>query len=109
VGKIIDLATQSGANNIQGLRFTLKDEMAARTRALAEAAVQARAKADVLASALRLKVVRVLQVEEGGAVAIPPPMPMYARAAEAAQVTTPVEPGTIDVRATVVLTVEVSQ
>lgn len=109
VGKIIDLATQTGANTIHGLRFTLKDEMAARSKALADAAVQARAKADTLATALRLKVVRILQVEEGGAVAIPPPMPMYARAAEAAQVTTPVEPGTIDVRATVVLTVEVSQ
>jgi uncharacterized protein YggE len=107
VGKIIDLATQSGANNIHGLRFTLKDEFAARSKALAEAAIQARAKADTLASALRLKVVRILQVEEGGSVGALPPI-MYSRA-EAAQATTPVEPGTIDVRATVVLTVEISQ
>src|SRR5215210_2305212 len=52
VGKIIDLATQSGANNIQALRFTLKDEQAARLQALAEAATRARAKATVIATAL---------------------------------------------------------
>ena len=50
VGKIIDIGTQSGANNIQSLRFMLKDEQASRAQALREAAIKARAKADALAS-----------------------------------------------------------
>src|SRR4051812_23176168 len=55
VGKIIDAATQAGANNIQALRFMLKDEQAARAQALKDAAQKARAKADTLASALGLR------------------------------------------------------
>jgi uncharacterized protein YggE len=107
VGKIIDLATQSGANNIQSLRFMLKDEQAARAQALREAAIKARAKADTLASALGLRVQRVLFVEESGQVA---PIPMYGKAAlEASVAQTPIEAGTIDVRAAVTLTVEITQ
>jgi uncharacterized protein YggE len=107
VGKVIDIATQSGANNIQSLRFMLRDEQAARANALREAAIKARAKADALAAALGLRVLRVLFVEESGQVA---PPPIYARAEmAAAPAQTPVEPGTIDVRALVTLTVEIAQ
>ena len=109
VGKVIDLATQSGANTIQSLRFTLKDEQAVRSQALREAAIKARAKAEALASALGLKIVRVLNVDEGGQ----PIRPVYeaAESMRAAGVAaqTPVEPGTIDVRATVTLTFEIAQ
>ena len=108
VGSIIDTATQTGANTIHSLRFTLKDEQAARAQALREAAMKARAKAEALASALNLKIQRVLHVEEGGQISAPI---MYARAemAQDAAVQTPIEAGTIDVQATVTLTVEVSQ
>jgi uncharacterized protein YggE len=107
VGPVIDTATQTGANTIHSLRFTLKDEQAARARALREAALKARAKAEALASALNLKIQRVLHVEEGGQVSAPP---MYARAEMAQSAAqTPIEAGTIDVQATVTLTVEVSQ
>jgi len=107
VGTVIDLATQSGANNIQALRFTLKDESAPRTQALGEAAVRARAKSQAIASALGLRIVRVLHVEEGAQVA--PPVGGRAFAEMAVAAPTPVEPGTIDVRAIVTLTVEVAQ
>jgi uncharacterized protein YggE len=108
VGRIIDVATQSGANNIQSLRFEIKDEQAARAQALREAALKARAKADTLASALGLRIQRVLFVEESGQVA---PVPIYAKAAMEASVaqSTPIEAGTIDVRASVTLTVEIAQ
>ncbi|MEK6410791.1 MAG: SIMPL domain-containing protein [Acidobacteriota bacterium] len=109
VGKVIDLATGSGANNIQSLRFTLKDEQAARTQALQEASTKARSKAQAIASALGLKIQRILRVEEGG----PTTRPMMEYAAElgamrAQAATTPIESGSIDVRATVTLTVEVA-
>lgn len=108
VGKVIDITTQSGANTIQSLRFTLKDEQVVRSQALREAAIKARAKADALASALGLKIVRVLHVEEGG-VSMPIPMNVRTLSAEANVAQTPVEAGTIDVHATVTLTVEIGQ
>jgi len=109
VGSVIDLATSSGANNIQSLRFSLKDETAARNQALREASVKARAKADAIASALGLKIQRILHVEEGGST-IRPMLEMNAgfAAMRAQQPQTPVESGSIDVRATITLTVEVT-
>jgi uncharacterized protein YggE len=77
--------------------------------ALRKAAARARADADVLAAALQLKVVRVLNVEETGARFVPVMRSMSAApAAAAAEVATPVESGTLDVSASLVLTVEVS-
>lgn len=109
VGRVIDVATQSGANTVQSLRFTLKDEQRVRAQALGEAAIRARGKADALASALGLKILRVLHIDEGG-VAVPLPMNTRAFSAEAgAAVSTPVESGTIEVHATVTLTVEIAQ
>ncbi len=107
VGKIIDTATRSGANNIQLLQFSLKDDQAVRAQALREAALKAKAKAEALASALNLRVVRTLRVDESGQVR---PIPMYARAdmAQAAQAPTPIEPGSIEVQAMITLTVEVA-
>jgi len=110
VGKIIDIATQSGANTVRRLQFTLKDEQAVRAQALREATVKARSKAESIASALGAKIVRVLRAEEGGPIVVQPVMAeAMAMRAEAAAPPTPVEPGTIEVRATVSLTVEISQ
>ncbi len=105
VAKAIDLATQSGANKIERLQFTLKDESAVRSQALRQAAAQARSSADAIAAALGLKIVRVLRAEEGTP-AVPRPQPMFAMAAERAA-PTPVEPGNIEVQAIVTLTVQV--
>lgn len=107
VGKAIDAATQAGANRIQSLRFTLKDERPVQAQALREAALNARRKADALASALSVQIVRILSVAESGATAIPYREVAFARAADSAQ--TPIEPGTIEIRADVALTVEIRQ
>jgi uncharacterized protein len=108
VGKIIDAAVQSSANRIHSLQFTLKDEQAVYMQALREAVAKARAKAEAIGSALGLKIVRVLSAEEGGQQSrLVYAEGMRARAA-APPVQTPVEPGTIEVRATVALTVEIA-
>jgi len=108
VGKIIDTAAHSSANRIQSLQFTLKDEQAVYLQALREAAAKARTKAEAMGSALGLKIVRVLSAEEGGQLSRPVYAEgMQARAA-ALPVQTPVEPGTIEVRATVTLTIEIA-
>lgn len=108
VGKIIDTAAQSNANRIQSLQFTLKDEQAVYIQALREAVAKARAKAEAIGSALGLKIVRVLSAQEGEQLSRPAYAEgMQARAA-APPVQTPVEPGTLEVRATVTLTVEIA-
>jgi len=109
IGTVIDSATQAGANHVQGIQFTLRDQDAVRAEALRQAATRARAEAEVLAAALGLKVVRVLAVEENS----PRVMPVRAylggqRTMATAAAPTPVEAGTLDVTADVMLTVEVS-
>jgi uncharacterized protein YggE len=110
VSKVIDSATQAGANNIHGVQFQMKDEQSLRAEALRKAAVQARESAQAMAGALGLKFVRILQVEDGEPVRVMPVrmMEMAAQKSDAAP-PTPIEPGTIQVRATVSVTAEVSQ
>ena len=110
IGSVIDSATQAGANHVQGIQFTLRDQDAVRAQALREAAIRARAEAEVLAAALGLKVVRVLSVEESSPRLVPLLLPAGAarHRPAASAVPTPVEAGTLDVTADVTLTVEVS-
>ena len=110
VGKAIDMATKTGANQIQGIYFSLKDEQKARAEALAKAAVQAKANVQSLASAIGLRVVRVVKVEDG--LPSPPVVPVRAemmmRSAAADSAPTPVEAGNIEVKAVVTVTAEVA-
>jgi uncharacterized protein len=107
IGAVIDSAAQAGANHVQGVQFTLRDQDAVRAQALREAALRARAEADVLAQALGLKVLRVLTVEENSPRITPLFRPVARAAALASAPATPVEAGTLDVAADVTLTVEV--
>src|SRR3989442_940588 len=67
-------------------------------------------KAEAIASALGLKIQRVLHVEEGGSIIRPVEYGDTMGAMRAAATApTPIESGSIDVRATVTLTVEVVQ
>ena len=79
VGKAIDAATATGANRIQNLRFSIKDEQGVQSQALREAAIKARQKAEALAGALGLKIQRVLAVTENSQGAIPFREVAYAR------------------------------
>ena len=111
VGKMIDAAMQAGANNVNRLVFTLKDEEAARLEALRQASAKAKAKAEAIAASLGLKIMRIASVTEGERFFQPifRQAPMARGEALAAQAPTPVEPGTVDVRSTVSLTAEVSE
>ncbi len=104
---MIDAATQAGANNIENLQTSLKDEDATRNAALREAADNARVKAETLAASLSLKVVSVLSVSE---IQSPIVMPLRRNMAlaEARDTATPIEPGQIEVKAEVVLEVIVA-
>jgi len=105
VGKVLDAAIQAGANQIEALQFIVKDDAGLRAQALGQAAVQARAKAQAIASALGLTIARIHRIEEGGVI-----VPMQERTlmrAEMAKAETPVEPGKIELQATISLTAEI--
>jgi uncharacterized protein YggE len=109
VAEIIDAGIQTGANRVERIRFTLKDEQAVYMQAQREAATRARAQADALASTLGLRVVGILAVVDESSAPVRPSMDAVRIAAPAAEsLTTPIEPGVIDVEARVLLTVEIS-
>jgi hypothetical protein len=111
VGKVIDVATASGANEVHSISFTLRDDSEARARALADATRAARAKADVMAEAIGGSVRRVVWVEEGGASVRPTLLrgrtEAFAVAAESRPATS-VEVGDVKVRASVQMEVELA-
>jgi uncharacterized protein YggE len=109
VGRLIDSAMQAGANHVNRLVFTLKDEQAAQLDALRAASLKAKGKAEAIATALGLKVVKITSITEGERMIQPIVRQITAMRAEAAPAQTPVEPGTVDVRSTVSMTVEVAQ
>ena len=108
VGNVIDAATGAGANELQGISFTLSDDTKPRSEALAKAAQAAAAKAKVLAGAMNVKLEAVRHVQEAGA-QVGPPQPFF-RGAEMARVAaaTPVEPGQVRVEASVVITYRIT-
>jgi len=108
VGKLIDQATQSGANTINNIGFTLRDDDSVMAQAIAQAATKAQANAQAMATALGLRVVGVAEAETVDSSA--PIRPMQAMTAMAkAGPPTPVEAGDLDVSARVVVTLEVSK
>jgi uncharacterized protein YggE len=110
VGKLIDTATQAGANNISGISFTLRDDTAVRAQALGEAAAKARANAEAIAKALNLDVVGVLDAQASEAAPIRPlNMEAAPRMLAMAKAPTPVETGSLDVHASVIVTLEVKR
>jgi uncharacterized protein YggE len=104
VGKIIDAATEGGANEVQSLEFRLKDQAQARAQALRKASLQAREEVSAMASALGLKLGKVLYLDAGGSVSPIGPRTIFAQASTAVQ-----PPQTIEVQASVTLTVGLEQ
>jgi uncharacterized protein len=106
IGEVIDVAVGSGATNVSGVRFDLKDREAVEREALRRAVADARARADAAASGAGMTVGGVLRIDETRA-GIPPPPPMMARmgvAEMAVDAAPPISPGEYQVRVTVTLT-----
>ena len=105
VAKVIDVATQSGANSVQRVQWSLKNPAALHAEALRKAVEQARASADAIAAVLGNKVRRVRSVKEENAGG-----PVYGRLmTDAAAPLTPLEAGLVEEKASVVMRVEVYQ
>lgn len=105
LGDVLDAAVGSGATNIHGLRFDIKDRAGLEKSALQLAVRNASDKAAALAGGMNRAIDRVIRVEENfiGGGGGPQPMMMMARKAMA-DVSTPIEAGEIEIRAQVRLT-----
>ena len=104
VGKVIDTALANGANRVDSLEFSASDTSAAKNAALADAARDARSKADAVAHALGVRVVRVLNVNADAQSYTPRNyMPMM-MAKEAYDAATPISAGELSFEASVNIT-----
>lgn len=103
VGGVIDAAVDAGANQVSGPNLVRSDQSALYRRALRAAIANAKAKAQTIARASGLRLRRITDVSESGG---PPPVPEAAKAVAATS--TPIEPGTQLVEATVTVTFAVA-
>jgi uncharacterized protein len=109
-GAVIDAGSRAGANSVDGLSFLLRNDEQARQRALSEATREALSKARSIATTLGGSFVRVVEVQEAGTTR--PPIQPYDRevtnvALARQSVSTPIEPGSLEIRAQVQLVAEV--
>jgi hypothetical protein len=105
-GKILDALVHEGANQINGPSLTIDKPEAALDEARARAIAVGRARAELYARSLGLRVVRVVSVEEnGGNYPVPPPVPIFA-AARMAQAETKIEPGEQKLQVNLAMTFE---
>jgi uncharacterized protein len=104
---VVDIAIKAGASSINRLTFRLSDENTARAQALGKAAAQARSGAEALATSLKLRLQKLLNVEEGQPVVVSSPRQIrFEKLQSDSQA--PITPGTIDVHADVDLTYEIA-
>jgi uncharacterized protein YggE len=77
LGAILDAVVRSGANNVNGISFTIAQPEPIYDKARILAVADAKRKAELYASAAGIKLGRVLYINESGTVR--PPMPMQTR------------------------------
>jgi uncharacterized protein len=104
-GKILDALVGQGANQINGPSLTIDKPEAALDEARARAVSAGRARAELYARSLGMRVVRVVSVSESGGYAVPPPAPpMVMQMARAAD--TSIVPGEQKLQVTLAMTFE---
>src|SRR5688572_6678129 len=97
LGDVVDGTLAAGATSMDGLSFRVADPAPAEGEARRRAMAEARARADVLAEAAGLVIEGVDDIVEGVPGRPPIPYPKAERMALAADVSTPVESGSLEV------------
>lgn len=106
-GKILDALVAEGANQIHGPSLTIDKPEQALDEARLKAVANGRARADLYARALGMRVVRLLTVSESGGNAVPPPMPMMVSSMAAERsADTKIDPGEQKVQVSVSMSFE---
>jgi uncharacterized protein YggE len=100
-GKVLDAASNAGANQVYGPTLSRSDEEKLRGKALRDAVGAARRKAEALAAAAGVSLGRVTAITEGGSGGVEP---YYAYGQRLAKSDAVIEPGTQDIQASVTVT-----
>lgn len=94
LGDVLDALVASGANQVHGPSFDIDDKDAVYDEARRAALEKARARAQMYAEALGMRVRRIASISEGGGFGPPRPMQMMAMdAAQESRASTPISPG----------------
>lgn len=104
VGRLIDTATQAGANRISAISFEASDTREAQQKVLTEAVHRAREQAETMATALGRELGPPIEVTGGAHSPSPRPPRPFGLAAARAEVQTPVEAADQTVTASVTIT-----
>ena len=104
IGRLIDTANQAGANSVGNLSFSLQNPEPVMEQALGQAAKQAQAHTNAIATGLGAKTGVVLSAQEGATVT-----PIVIAGALAAAPPTPIQTGTVSVTASVTISVQLIQ
>ncbi|MGJ8563140.1 MAG: SIMPL domain-containing protein [Alphaproteobacteria bacterium] len=107
VGAMLDALVRAGANNINGVTFSIKNPEAAKSEARAMAIQNARRQAEEMAGAAGIRLGRIVSLTESGGYNQPRPMMMSARADS--MESTPVAAGEQALSVTVNITYEIVQ
>src|SRR5688572_28452009 len=106
-GALLDQVVTAGANQISGIAFDVADPQAAADEALKKAIADAKRKAELMAAAAGVRIVRVLDISGGGG------FPMFARAERAFDAAgappVPVMPGETRVQANANIIFEIAE
>lgn len=108
IGKLIDTASQAGANRIESLRFDTDKRDEYRRQALIRAVQDAKETADVVAKAAGVSILKIIQITPSSDI----PVPIYREFATTAKVVaapppTQIEPGELTVNASVNILYEI--
>lgn len=108
IGPVVDALVKEGANRIDGPSFAIEKPEPLLDEARAEAVRAARARAELLAAAAGVRIVRVLAIEEQGAGPEFRPVMRGMAAAPMDSAVPPVEAGESELRAGVTVTYEIA-
>ena len=104
-GAILDALVAEGANQINGPQLTIDKPESALDEARTKAIAAGRARAELYARTLGMRVVRLISVSEGGGYSVPPPMVVMAMA-ERADASTKIDPGSQQLQVSVSMSFE---
>ncbi len=106
-GDILDALVAEGANSINGPSLTIDKPDEALDEARTKALGIGRARAEIYARALGMRVVRLVSVSEGGgSYPVPPPMPVMMEARAQGAIASKIDPGEQKVQQTLAMVFE---
>src|SRR5215213_1296688 len=106
-GKILDALVKEGANQLNGPTLTIDKPEAALDEARGRAIAVGRARAELYARSMGMRVVRVVALSESGSsYPVPPPMPMMERAMVGQAADSKIDPGEQKLQVNLAMTFE---